>query len=100
MANWLANNAAFQVNFKNFFYWNEVAKSFFEAVNGNAVTSSSQHFFVLLQLILWIRIHGPEGMKRVGILTWVDIKLCHWVPKVPFWYEKYRFYSCIFLSEI
>ena len=30
----------------------------------------------------------------------VDIKLCHWVPKVPFWYEKYRFYSCIFLSEI
>ena len=30
----------------------------------------------------------------------VDIKLCHWVPKVPFRYEKYRFYNCIFLSEI
>ena len=31
---------------------------------------------------------------------WVDIKLFHWVPKVPFSHVKYGFYSCIFLSEI
>ena len=70
MANWLANNAAFQVNFKNFFCWNEVAQSFFEAVNGDALASSIQHFFVLLQLILWIRILGAERKQTLSILTW------------------------------
>ena len=32
----------------------------------------------------------------LDLYDWVDIKLCHWVPKVPFWHEKYQFFIVYF----
>ena len=34
----------------------------------------------------WRDIYAAAAFEQRS--AWVDIKLCHWVPKVPFWHEK------------